>query len=369
MLDNDVDIIPWPRLGAPFIATRLTTNKTTHAKELVVRTPSQTLTADSRIDATSTCRSGTTPQPHPQQTTAPYISSTTPSHNTSVGWASRSQVPPNSLSVPRNLPSFPRLAIKLESVKANHPQLEYESRVYKFSLKTVLLLADWLISCVEYIHSRNFIHHDIKPNNFLMGFGKHGNQVNVVDFSLAKKYLDPKTHLHIPYRENKNLTGTAHYTSINTHLGAEQTRRDELESLAYVLLYFLRGLPLWQGLKAAMNSGKPERHSNMDDAAKAVAICDMEDIRARRGHSQANTGGKVKYKKRSHATPPGHCHLCEILDTPEWSHGPDSQRTLCNACRLHYAKLMCKRDRIVSSLPAGGEAPPPIDIAFLRKSA
>mgnify|MGYP001580603697 FL=1 len=52
-----------------------------------------------------------------------------------------------------------------------------------------------------------------------MGIGKRGNQVNVIDFGLAKKYRDPKTHLHIPYRENKNLTGTARYTSINTHLG------------------------------------------------------------------------------------------------------------------------------------------------------
>lgn len=69
------------------------------------------------------------------------------------------------------------------------------------------------------MHSKNFIHRDIKPDNFLMGLGKRGNQVNVVDMGLAKKYRDPKTHLHIPYRENKNLTGTARYASINTHLG------------------------------------------------------------------------------------------------------------------------------------------------------
>jgi serine/threonine protein kinase len=68
------------------------------------------------------------------------------------------------------------------------------------------------ISRVEYIHSRNFIHRGIKPDNFLMGISKHDNQVNVFDFGLAK-YRDPKTHLHIPYPENKNLTGTARYTT------------------------------------------------------------------------------------------------------------------------------------------------------------
>ena len=72
---------------------------------------------------------------------------------------------------------------------------------------------------MEYIHSKNLIHRDIKPDNFLMGLGKKGNLVYIIDFGLAKKYRDARTHQHIPYRENKNLTGTARYASINTHLG------------------------------------------------------------------------------------------------------------------------------------------------------
>ncbi len=90
-----------------------------------------------------------------------------------------------------------------------------------------------------------------------MGTGKlGGHRVNIIDFGLAKKFRDPKTHLHIPYRENKNLTGTARYISINTHLGVEQARQDDLEGLAYILIYFLRGQLPWQGVDEAKRKTK-----------------------------------------------------------------------------------------------------------------
>jgi len=207
------------------------------------------------------------------------------------------------------------VAVKLEAVETRHPQLLYESRVYRslvgaegvpvvrwcgvegdhnamvmdllgpsledlfnqcgrrFTLKTVLGLAEQLLRRLEAVHSRHFVHRDVKPDNFLVGRGAEAATVHAIDFGLAKRYRDPRSRQHIPYRENKNLTGTARYASINTHVGIEPSRRDDLESLGYVLMYLARGSLPWQGLKADTKAKKYERIKKRKMDTSSATLC------------------------------------------------------------------------------------------------
>lgn len=206
-----------------------------------------------------------------------------------------------------DLATHEQVGVKLESAKSKHPQLQFEAKVYKllaggvgipsvlhcaleadyhvmvmellgpsledlftacgrcFSLKTTLMLADQLLRRLEHVHNKYYLHRDVKPDNFLMGRAGSGSArgqrhlVYLIDFGLAKKYSDSRTLQHIPLRQGKQLTGTARYTSLNTHVGLEQSRRDDLESLGYVLVYFLRGALPWQGLKAHTKALKYQR--------------------------------------------------------------------------------------------------------------
>jgi serine/threonine protein kinase len=139
-----------------------------------------------------------------------------------------------------------------------------------FSLKTTLMLIDQMLSIVEIVHSRDIIHRDLKPDNFLMGTEENERQLFIIDFGLAKRYRDPDTHAHIPYIEGKQLTGTSRYASITTHLGVEQSRRDDLESLGYVFIYLVKGALPWQ----SGGGGRRKRHTSQEKH-DAILECKM----------------------------------------------------------------------------------------------
>lgn len=121
----------------------------------------------------------------------------------------------------------------------------FQSCARKFSLKTVCMLADQMLTRLEYLHSQSFIHRDMKPDNFMMGQQMKRTQVYLIDFGLSKRFRDVKHGEHIRYRDGKSLTGTARYASVNTHMGVEQARRDDVEALGYILIYFLKGQLPW----------------------------------------------------------------------------------------------------------------------------
>jgi serine/threonine protein kinase len=189
-------------------------------------------------------------------------------------------------------------AVKLENDKGPSPQLRWEYHLYKLldaatgvprvydfwheenyramcmdrlgpslafyflqcnkmlSIKTVSMVGIQMICRLEYLHQRSHIHRDIKPDNFVFGVGTNSHILYLIDMGLAQRYRDLKTFVHRPYKEDRGLAGTARYVSVNVHLGVEQSCRDDLESVAYVLISLRKGRLPWQSLKGKSKDKK-----------------------------------------------------------------------------------------------------------------
>mmetsp|Transcript_76981 Transcript_76981/g.213986 ORF Transcript_76981/g.213986 Transcript_76981/m.213986 type:complete len:360 (+) Transcript_76981:58-1137(+) len=139
-----------------------------------------------------------------------------------------------------------------------------------FNATTTALVAEQVLLRIEYCHSKGVVHRDIKPENFVFGLGKRVHHLYLIDFGLSKLYWDKR---HLPMKHKLSLTGTARYASINAHKGFEQSRRDDLEAIGHMLMYFLRGKLPWSGLTAKTVDEKYRRILEKKEQVSLKDLC------------------------------------------------------------------------------------------------
>lgn len=143
----------------------------------------------------------------------------------------------------------------------------------KLKVQTTVLIAEQVIQRIEFLHSKGLVHRDIKPENFMFGVGNKIHHVYIIDFGLSKMYWDKTREAHCQMKQKLSLTGTARYASINAHKGVEQSRRDDLEAIGHMFLYFLRGALPWSGLDAKTQEEKYRKICEKKEQTKLSDLC------------------------------------------------------------------------------------------------
>lgn len=148
----------------------------------------------------------------------------------------------------------------------------------KFSESTVALIAIQCLDRLEHLHSKNLIHRDLKPENFLIGTNRREDTLFMIDYGLTKRYRDPRTNQHITFKATKNNIGTLRFSSINASKGFEQSRRDDLEALGYMMAYFIRegDLP-WMG-KHVKGLSKTEKMKKIVELKERTPFDELFDV-------------------------------------------------------------------------------------------
>jgi casein kinase 1 len=178
----------------------------------------------------------------------------------------------------------------------------------KLTVKSTVLIAEQVIQRIEFMHSKGFIHRDIKPENFMFGINGKVHHVYIIDFGLSKVYWDKFKQAHNPMKQKLSLTGTARYASINAHKGFEQSRRDDLEAIGHMFLYFLRGALPWSGLDAKTQ----EKYRKICEKKELTPISDL------------NTGFPKQFDEYL-----DYCRKLGFTDKPDY----DMLHRLMQACR------------------------------------
>ena len=138
----------------------------------------------------------------------------------------------------------------------------------KMTIPCVCKLSYQMIQILEHIHKKSFLHRDVKPDNFIMGIGPNSKFLYMCDFGFCKTYRDPNTLAHHPMKKGGGITGTARFASIHTLDGYTQSRRDDLESLGYVIIYLAKGTLPWANIKS---ENKNELYNRIVESKKSTS--------------------------------------------------------------------------------------------------